>query len=135
MPTLQGGRKCYVIIRGGFQNCYITLYEGGGGLKIKIFALYNIWMAPTLRSTGTCSCDLDLCPFASECLMLIVLPVLHLLPSLKFSWHRSEVTTDKYLIISLHIIMQPCNLNLRSFDSIEFRNLVGATLSASLKMM
>ena len=31
---------------GGLQNCYITLYEGGGVKKINIFALYNIWTAP-----------------------------------------------------------------------------------------
>jgi len=30
----------------GLQNCYITLYDGGGVKKINIFALYNIWTAP-----------------------------------------------------------------------------------------
>jgi len=26
-------KECYIIIRGGLQNCYITLYEGGGVIK------------------------------------------------------------------------------------------------------
>ena len=46
LDWVRGGvGECYIITRGGLQNCHMTLYEGGGvskNQKSTFFALYKL---------------------------------------------------------------------------------------------